>query len=100
MAATGDAGEGCLAGIHYPHVVLKLGHVLLDRGLLGEGPGQHELCLEDRPACIYDAVQGSRHPANQRGRCLSLTIWPVFCSNQWRLRSSVTRPSWTIRLPE
>jgi hypothetical protein len=39
-------------GIRHPHVVLKLWHVLLGRKLLGEGPRQHELGLEDSTGCL------------------------------------------------
>ena len=33
-------------------------------------------------------------------RCTSVTTWLVLRSYQCRLRSSVTTPSWTIRLPD
>src|SRR5271170_5347650 len=32
--------------------------------------------------------------------CTSVTAFPVLRSYHWRLRSSVTTPSWTMRLPE
>ena len=33
-------------------------------------------------------------------RWTAVRTWPVLRSNQWRLRGSVTTPSWTMRLPE
>ena len=33
-------------------------------------------------------------------RWTSVMTWPVFASYQRRLSSSVTKPSWTMRLPE
>jgi hypothetical protein len=49
-----------------PHVVLKLGHMLLGRGFVRKRPGQHEFGLEHRPAAGDDAVEGRPHPPQHR----------------------------------
>jgi hypothetical protein len=66
LTAAGDDGEGRHPGVGHPHVVLELGHVLLCRELLGERPRQHELGLVDRPGLFHDAIEGGRHPADDR----------------------------------
>src|SRR6266536_911328 len=45
-----------------PHIVLKLGHVLFGRRLLGKGPRQHEFGLEHGSGLRNDAVEGRPHP--------------------------------------
>ena len=62
FAAPGDDGQDGGPCIGDPHVVLQLGHMLLDGPLLRERPGQHELGFEDGPAGIDHPVQGGRHP--------------------------------------
>jgi integrase len=47
VATAGNDREHRLRYVDDPHFVLELGHMFLDRGLLREGPRQHELCLED-----------------------------------------------------
>jgi hypothetical protein len=51
---------------YYPHIVLQLRHILVGRGLLGEGPWQHELSLEDRAAALDTAVKRRAHPPDNR----------------------------------
>ena len=70
---------------------------------LGEAPGQHELGLKDRSSSFNPAIEGRRQIADQGCPSrfwTSMTTWPVFRSNQCRLRSSVTSPRWTMRFPD
>lgn len=62
FAAAGDDRKYGIAGGRDPHVVLKLGHVLLGSGFLREGPRQHGLGLEHRTDLFDHAVQRGRHP--------------------------------------
>jgi hypothetical protein len=66
FAAAGDDRERRHPGVGHPHVVLELGHVLFGRPLLRERPRQHELGLVDRPGPRHDAIEGGRHPADDR----------------------------------
>src|SRR5271166_2880036 len=104
LAAAGDHRERRASGIGHPHIVLELRHVLFGRGFLRERPRQHELGLEHRPAAGDDAVEGRPHIHRSTGCCsrcwTHATVCPVLRSYQFRLRASVTRPSWTMRLPE
>jgi hypothetical protein len=84
-------------------VVLQLRHMLFGSGLFRERPGQHEFGLEHRAPSVDEAVERRRHPFMDWVQDLplqSLMAWPVLRSYQVRLRSSVTVPSWTTRLPE
>jgi hypothetical protein len=42
--------------------MLKMGHVLVDRRILGEAPGQHELRIEHSPQFLDHAAEGGSHP--------------------------------------
>ena len=59
FAAAGDDREHRRPGVHHPHVVLELCHVLLGRPFLRERPRQHELGLEDRPGPSTPSRPGS-----------------------------------------
>jgi hypothetical protein len=61
FAPAGDDRQRRRPGVGHPHVVLELGHVLLDRGLFRERPGQHELGLEH-------GVDGVNEPVQRRGQ--------------------------------
>jgi hypothetical protein len=54
--------------------MLELGHVLFDRSLLGEGPGQHELGFEYGTGSSDDSVESCRHPGNCRVLHVALDI--------------------------
>ena len=56
FAPAGDDRQRRRAGVGHPHVVLELGHVLFDRGLFGERPGQHELGLEHGVEGVDESV--------------------------------------------
>jgi len=56
FAPTGDDGEYRGAGLDYPHVVLKLGHMLLRGPFLRERPRQHELGFEDGSCALDNTV--------------------------------------------
>ena len=88
---------------HHPHVVLKLGHVLGRGRLLRERPRQHELCLEHRTRTLDPAINVAPIHCNtgwRTCRWISVTDPPELASYHRRLRSSVTTPSWTMRLPD
>src|SRR5262249_6036470 len=74
FTASGDDRERRLPGIRDPHIVLDLGHVLLRGGRFGEGPGQHELGLENRPCGLNDPVEGRAHPPDDRMADAALNI--------------------------
>src|SRR5262249_9830813 len=83
--------------------MLDLGHILFGGRLFREGPGQHEFGFENGPNPFDDSVESCRHPWNGRMLHQALdiaTVRPVLRSYQLRLRSSVTLPSCTVRLPE
>jgi hypothetical protein len=61
-----DDRESRHLGIRHPHVVLELRHVLRGRELLRERPRQHELGLVDSPSPLHDAIEGGRHPPDDR----------------------------------
>src|SRR5215469_8038944 len=65
-AAIGNNREHCRLSVYDPHVVLELRHVFFGRDLLRKRPGQHELRLEDSAALLNRAVEGCRHPADDR----------------------------------
>jgi hypothetical protein len=58
LAASGDDGKHRGARLDHPHVVLKLGHVLLGRCFLRERPRQHEFGFEHGSGALDDTVQG------------------------------------------
>src|SRR6266404_147370 len=80
--------------------MLDLGHVLFGGPLFREGPGQHELGFENGSNPFDDPVEGRRHAECFTRRWTSPTVRPVLRSYQVRLRSSVTFPSCTMRLPD
>ena len=60
------------------------------------------LASKTAPVSVDQAVEGRRHPAMTGCRTLLLNVRDGMTglrSYQRRLRSSVTTPSWTIRLP-
>jgi hypothetical protein len=69
------------------------------RELLRERPWQHELGRVDRPGPRHDAIEGVRHEGDDRVLD-PMMARPVLRSYQTRLRSSVAKASWTMRLPD
>ena len=64
LAAAVDDREHGFLGAGDQHVVLKLGHVLLGRGLFRERPGQHEFGLEHGTGFPDQSIQRGGHPGD------------------------------------
>jgi hypothetical protein len=62
FAAARDNRKHRGRGIHYPHVVLKLRHVLFGRPFLRKRPREHELGLEDGTRRLNHPVKRRCHP--------------------------------------
>jgi hypothetical protein len=62
LAASSDDRQHRTSGLGHPNRVLELGHVLLDRTLLRERPGQHELGFKHGPTALDHAVEGGSYP--------------------------------------
>ena len=62
LASAGNDRKHRRSGRHYPHIVLQLRHVLVGRGLLREGPRQHELRLKYSVRSLKPAIERGCHP--------------------------------------